>query len=80
MKNYLTTIKLFGDYNLKSYDKFATWWKIITEDDWAIDNRAQEERRRRCGDDVVTVWCWCCDVPPCNILKSKERCNQGVKP
>ena len=37
--------KLFGDYNLKSYDKFATWWKIITEDDWAIDNRAQEERQ-----------------------------------
>jgi hypothetical protein len=37
--------KLFEDYNLKSYDKFATWWKIITEDDWAIDNRAQEERR-----------------------------------
>jgi hypothetical protein len=37
--------KLFGDYNLKSYDKFATWWKLITEDDRAIDNRAQEERK-----------------------------------
>ena len=37
--------KLFGDYNLKSYDKFAIWWKLITEDDWAIDNRTQKERR-----------------------------------
>ena len=37
--------KLFGDYNLKAYDKFAMWWSLITEDDLAIDNRSQEERR-----------------------------------
>ena len=37
--------KLFGDYDLKAYDKFAVWWSLITEDDLAIDNRAQKERR-----------------------------------
>ena len=34
--------KLFGDYDLKAYDKFAVWWSLITEDDLAIDNRAQK--------------------------------------
>ena len=40
-----TSRRLFGDYNLPSYDKFKVWWDGIEEEDFAIDNRRQEERR-----------------------------------
>ena len=37
--------KLFGNYDLPSYGKFQIWWTHITAEDFAIDNRRQEERR-----------------------------------